>query len=382
MNRSNRYFTKLSAVALTCAATAPVIAAPAAPALILPADGGIYDKTANYLSWSASGATNSRIVISSDKNFANFVDATETSYCTDATNCFTTTTGTAQYYKGNIPLGGPLWWKVRINSAQGASAFSAPRKVFVNPCSMTGAPKYSKQKVGTTYVFQVNLCNGGDLRAFTEGKIKTDGPYCGYTGVPTFPERTVREFINFEANKTTVNAGNLAISGSFHNDKGIPSYPQLIDGAMRTVGGYVCQPVTKRNLTINHSQKRAAIFAWTTLDDIKARAGQADVYTTITALDPAVNINATSIIGRNFACVSNPYNNAYGTVIFAVSSGATSSSIKTLLSDTYKCNASNMIQFDGSTVAQAAEKINGTSTWNYLIDPSDHRQMPQIFYVK
>jgi hypothetical protein len=357
----------------------PGFAAPAAPTLNLPAAGSTYDTTSNYFSWSASGIVNSRIVISSDPNFKNFVDSAGNSYCTDMSNCFTTTTGYNQYFKGNVPLGGPLYWKVRYSTATEASSFSAPRKVFVNPCTMTGAPRYSRQTVGSTYVFQVNLCQSADLRAYTA--TQNTSVYvssCADQSRRAYRFDNAQNIAGYRA-RQDLSGKSVVLSGSFGSNtgtSGYPSFPLLVNGNLLTYGDNRCQSGAKKSLIINHSQKRAAVEDFL-VENVEAKKGLTN-YTVVIGFDSTKLVGATTA-GRNFACVTNPYNTAFGTVIFALATSSTNADLNRLLTDTYGCNSSQIVQFDGSGSAQVSEKLN--NTWTDLLK-GDSRKVIQGFSVQ
>lgn len=360
----------------------PGFAAPAAPTLNLPADGSTYTTTSNYFSWSASGIVTSRIVISSDPNFTNFVDSAGNSYCSDTANCFTTTTGYDKFFKGNVPLGGPLYWKVRYSTATEVSPFSASRKVFVNPCAMTGAPRYSRQKIGSTYVFQVNLCQSADLRAYTATRNLNE-----YVRSCAEPSRLAYRFDNslniagYRA-RQDLSGKKVVLSGSFGQipptgtSYGYPSFPLLVNGSLLTYGDNRCAPGAKKSLIINHTQKRATVEDFL-VENVEAKQGQTN-YTIVTGYDSTKAVRETEAIGRNFACVTNPYNTAFGTVVFAIASSLKRADVVRLLTDTYGCNSSQIVQFDGSESAQVSEKVG--NTWNDLISYS--RKVQQGFSVQ
>lgn len=360
-------------------------AAPAAPTLKLPADGSTYDTTSNYLSWSANGIVNSRIVISSDPNFNNFVDSAGNSYCTDTSNCFTTTTGYNQYFKGNVPLGGPLYWKVRYSTAAEVSPFSAKRKIFVNPCTMTGAPRYSRQKVGSTYVFQVNLCQSADLQAYTATRNpNVSVSSCGEPALRAYRFDNSLNIAGYRA-RQDLSGKSVVLSGSFGvvpptgSSSGYLTFPLLVKGKLLTYGDNRCMPGAKKSLIINHAQKRATVEDFL-LGNFEAKIDKAD-YTVVIGFDSKTSAGGrgTESIGRNFACVTNTYNTASGTVVFALAQSLTSADVTRLLTDTYGCNASQIVQFDGSGSAQVSERTN--NTWTDLLK-GDGRKVQQGFSVQ
>jgi len=136
---------KLNAVAVAILAvlSTSVFAAPPAPTLSYPAASGfsVSKTTPVTFSWnSVSGATNYRIVISQNSSFSGF---NEYNQSCDST-CYTEKTGTVTSHlsKSRNLDGQTYYWRVRVNTANGASGWSQARSF-----TTTGANNQLSAKV-------------------------------------------------------------------------------------------------------------------------------------------------------------------------------------------------------------------------------------------
>jgi hypothetical protein len=125
-------------------------------------------------------------------------------------------------------------------------------------------------------------------------------------------------------------------------------------------------------LTIRNSEGRAYISPFS-LPTFNGSGIAPDV---VVGLKTSFAKQSTSRVGRNYVGLTNPYNGGYGTVIFLVSKGLTQSEALTILKNK-GCPESQIMQLDGSTVAQFSRKVNGL--WQHTI--TDTRGMPQSFAI-
>src|SRR5690606_28798019 len=83
--------------------------------------------------------------------------------------------------------------------------------------------------------------------------------------------------------------------------------------------------------------------------------------------------------GRNFVGLTNPHNDGYGTVVFVIAAhvpGITLNTAVTILKNK-DCPESQIMQLDGSTVAQLSHRTSGS--WQHAV--METRNMPQVFGV-
>lgn len=238
-------------------------------------------------------------------------------------------------------------------------------------------PKVTVVQTSTsgTYLITVNLSSGARVRPFLASKSPVNPGNQEKRGWSnTFSEATVVDFTSKDlANSTDkIKDASVVVSGSFSNDKGTPAFPVRLNGWTATYG---YDPSTDiMMLAINNPEKRAYIsnFDLNSFNSSKAP----DI---VVGLKPSVNKNATGRVGRNFVGLKNPYNTAYGTMVFLVSkhaNGITSAKARELL-EKEGCISSQIMQLDGSTVAQFSQKVNGA--WKHTI--SESRDMPQAFGI-
>jgi hypothetical protein len=233
------------------------------------------------------------------------------------------------------------------------------------------------------YCVTAHLKDGAKLKPFLASGPQPNGGTqdCrGWSNV--FAEKTVQEFSQIDLTYDGYNIKNAKalVSGSFHNDYGKPAFPiKLKEGGWIATYGYECSASgganSMRILWIRNSQGRVFIepFSLSKFND-PASAPEA-----IVGLDPSFDKSATSYTGRNFVGATNPYNGGYGTVIFVIanaSTGIKSSQAVSILKNK-GCSDAQILQLDGSSVAQVSENNNGA--WTHLISKS--RQMPQVFGV-
>ena len=181
--------------------SASAFAAPPAPSLLAPTN-GIYNVplvTNTKFSWSPiTGATAYRFVISQDSLFRGFVDNGSSSTCdgTCVTDTKVTTTASLVSYLKDMSKSLPghtYWWKVRVNTATGAtwssvSTFTTAGKapdfnVTYNPV-ITPATKNSVCSPQCLPFVQLNL-GLSDSRGFAKNvwpqSYQPSGAYSGYT---------------------------------------------------------------------------------------------------------------------------------------------------------------------------------------------------------
>jgi len=266
-----------------------------------------------------------------------------------------------------------------------------------NSCdNPTSLPKYRVDTVRTNvYAVAVYLCAGAKIVPFVgERTKKSDRDWAcnGVTGKKpsySFPAKNVKGFI---ASYPDVNNGSVAISGSFHDDRGVPSFPIMVSGNILTYGDDPCNhSKLLRVLRVNETQKRAVIkqFDMTEFEnsqlkvDPKTEKALTDTYSMVVGFDPNDSKDSASKRGRNFVCAKNFYNGGYGTLVFLIGKELTltQKEAQNILTTNYSCASDQIMMFDGSTVAQLSYKATGSSDWTHAIsDPT--RSMPQIFVVK
>lgn len=245
--------------------------------------------------------------------------------------------------------------------AVSASVVAAQPKVVVETVS-----GYS-----STYTVTAHLKDGATLTPLLGAGPQGAGQNGCRGWYNTFTERNVAGFT-----MTSQAQGAVAVvSGSFHNDYGVPAFPIRVGGWTATYG-YECNSSAGANdllmLTIRNSEGRAYISPFS-LQTFNGSGIAPDV---VAGLKTSFAKYATSRVGRNYVGLTNPYNGGYGTVIFLVSKGLTQSEALTILKNK-GCPDSQIMQLDGSTVAQLSRKINGV--WQHTI--TDPRGMPQSFAI-
>ena len=90
-------------------------------------------------SWTSRNATAHRLVISTNSDFSGFVDADGNSRCSNASTCWTTTTGSATSSTWSLSVGTTYYWKVRASGAGGSVWTSYQRfTTSAKPSAPTG----------------------------------------------------------------------------------------------------------------------------------------------------------------------------------------------------------------------------------------------------
>ena len=211
----------------------------------------------------------------------------------------------------------------------------------------------------STYCIYVYLSKGAVLKPFVGNAVDAS--------VGKYEELTVKQF----SSKKELTDAILLVSGTFHDDAGKPSFPIKIDGNIATYG-------FERNiegnpmLMIRNSEKRAYIGKYNR-SNFEGDSIAPDV---VVGLDKYYNKRPSDYTGRNYVGLKDPYNNAYGTVVFLVSSSLTQMKAREFLKNR-GCPLDQIMQLDGSSTSQFSHKTYGS--WTHQI--STGRQMPQIFAV-
>jgi hypothetical protein len=226
----------------------------------------------------------------------------------------------------------------------------------------------------STYTTTINLTNGAHVKP-----ILGTGPLdVGTNGCRGWVNRFEALNVAGFTQKSAASTASVVVSGSFHDDNGRPAFPQRVN-SWRATYGFACSAAEGVNdmlmLTIRDQEKRAYIspFSLTTFNSTSIAP---DV---VVGLKPSFPKSPTTRTGRNYVGLANPYNQGFGTIIFLTSASLTQSEAVTILKSK-GCPEDQIMQLDGSTVAQLSKK-NANGTWSHLITSST-RKMPQAFLIE
>jgi hypothetical protein len=225
----------------------------------------------------------------------------------------------------------------------------------------------------STYTTTVHLMNGAQVKP-----ILGTGPQdAGTNGCRGWVNRFEALNVSGFTQKSAASTASVVVSGSFHDNYGRPAFPLRINN-WRATYGYACSILEGMNdllmLTIRNQETRAYISPFS-LTEFNSSSIAPDV---VVGLKPNFPKDPTARIGRNYVGLINPYNQGFGTVIFLTSKSLTQSEAVTILK-TKGCPPDQIMQLDGSTVAQLSKR-NSSGTWDHLITST--RKMPQAFLIE
>ncbi len=278
---------------------------------------------------------------------------------------------------------------VREDEAQGpaSSANDELTASSSGPEEQTSAVKVESKCGGKTgvYCVTVQLKGGAQLKPYmTEGPLAMGGTNECRGWSNQFTEKTVKQFTTYDKSYDGYNIKNaqVIVSGSYSNDKGKPAFPMKVkSGGWIATYGYECTHTGGVDdlaiLQIRNAQGRAFIEPFNLTNFNKTSSAPEAIVGLAAKFDKG---DANSYKGRNFVGLMNPYNGGYGTVVFVVaanSPGIKSSTAIDILKDK-GCPESQIMQLDGSTVAQLSDRTSGT--WQHLVT-SDGRDMTQAFGI-
>jgi hypothetical protein len=229
-----------------------------------------------------------------------------------------------------------------------------------------------------TFCTTIPLQSGAKLKPFLfSSPLQGGGPGCrGWWN--KFVEKSVKDATTsaIQNEGLTLSSSKIVISGSFHDDYGSPAFPLKIAGWKATYG-YECRPLGGANnlrmLSIRNSAGRAFIEPF----DLQKLNSLDTAPEVVVGLDPLFNKSASTMTGRNFVGLKSPYNGGYGMIVFLTSKALDSSSAIKVL-ENQGVSRSQMMQLDGSTVAQISLK-NSDDTWSHPIQNA--RGQPQVFGI-
>lgn len=176
-----------------------------------------------------------------------------------------------------------------------------------------------------------------------------------------------------------ISDASVIVSGSFHNDGGIPSFPVKTKAWIATYGDQCSKSHGANNmrmLSVRATEKRAYVEKF----DLTKFNSTTSAPHIIVGLDPTFNKDANTKKGRHFIGLKTPYNGGFGTLVSVVSKKMTSKEAIDLLIG-QGCTEEQIIQFDGSTVAQISEKQDGKWMHHITPPPTDERKMPCVIVI-
>jgi hypothetical protein len=351
------------------------------PALLSPVNGEVGTVTGPILDWAdVTGATNYRVFVHENKSVLQAITPSQITCSQCRVNAVTYSSMFKFSYSDPLAPGRQYYWMVRAgNSSTGSVSQNSQIWGFKTGDQPVVVSYYDGGFLGLDYyIVKVRLDSGARVEPYLGAVQSGSATNCLGSGYNYF-QFGARNVAGFISSSTEIASARVVISGSFHDgnsNEGYlhPAFPQKIRGKIETFGKDCVNNYqgSLRMLEIRPSESRAFIEPFD-LTKFKSTTIAPNV---IVGLHPDYDKSASYPVGRNFACVKDGSGGGYKTIIFVVTDGMKSASAKSVLTG-QGCDASLMIQLDGSTVSQLSEKVG--SIWQHRITAS--RTMPQIFAI-